>query len=125
MKNVKIYESGENYLEVILVLSKEKGYVRAIDIAQKLDFSKPSVSRAISILKRLGYVIVDKTGLINLTSDGKKIAEKIYDRHCFLIKFFKFIGVSEKIANFDACRVEHVMSEETFDMLKKFFNKLF
>ena len=121
---MKIYESGENYLEAILILKKEKGFARAIDVAQKLDFSRPSVSRAISILKKLGYVLVDESGMIVLTKLGRNLAEKIYDRHCFLIKCFKFLGVSEDVAKFDACRVEHVMSEETFNQLKKFFEKL-
>lgn len=122
---MKIYESGENYLEAILVLSEEKGYVRAVDVAQKLDFSKPSVSRAVSILKKAGYVSVDENGLIFLTNSGKILASKIYERHCFLVKCFEFLGVSEETARCDACRVEHAMSEETFYKLKEFFSKFF
>lgn len=122
---MKIRESGENYLEVMLILSQEKGYARSVDIAKKLSFSKPSVSRAVSILKKLGYIFIDDKGRIFLTSDGRKIAEKIYERHCFLIKCFKFLGVSEKNAQEDACKIEHVMSEETFEKLRKHFNKLF
>lgn len=119
---MKIYESGEDYLETILILNEEKGCVRAIDVAQKLDFSRPSVSRAISILKKMDYVLIDEKGYIVLTDLGRKIAKKIYDRHCFLIKCFKFLGVSDYVAKIDACRVEHAMSEETFEKLKKFFD---
>lgn len=121
---MSIYESGENYLEAILILNNENGQVRAIDIAQKLDFSKPSVSRAVAILKRSGYIKVKEDGLIFLTDSGKNIAEKIYDRHCFLFKCFKFLGVQEEVAKVDACKVEHAMSEETFKKLKNFFREM-
>lgn len=121
---MSIYESGENYLEAILILNNENGQVRAIDIAQKLDFSKPSVSRAVAILKRSGYIKVKEDGLIFLTDLGKNIAEKIYDRHCFLFKCFKFLGVQEEVAKIDACKVEHAMSEETFKKLKNFFREM-
>ncbi len=118
---MKLYESGENYLEIMLILSKEKGYIKSVDIANRLDFSKPSVSRAVSILKKEGFVLVNKNGLINLTEKGRHIAEKIYERHCFLIKYFKFLGVCDLNAKKDACRVEHVISEETFEKLKLFY----
>lgn len=121
---MKIYESGEDYLETMLILHNEKGYIRSVDIADKLEFSKPSVSRAVAILKRAGYVFVDGSGNINLSVVGKKVAEKIYERHCFLIKCFRFLGVDEKIAKRDACRVEHVMSEETFEKFKKYFDEV-
>ncbi len=121
---MKIYESGEDYLETMLILHNEKGYIRSVDIADRLEFSKPSVSRAVAILKRAGYVFVDEGGNINLSAVGKKVAEKIYERHCFLVRCFKFLGVDEKIAKRDACRVEHVMSEETFEKFKKYFDKV-
>lgn len=121
---MKLHESGENYLEVMLILSKERGYIRSVDIANKLSFSKPSVSRAVSILKKAGYIVVDDDGLITLTESGKLIAEKIYDKHCFLIKCFKFLGVPDKIAEEDACRIEHVISQETYEKLRKHFEQL-
>ncbi len=122
--DMKLHESGENYLEVMLILSKERGYIRSVDIANKLSFSKPSVSRAVSILKKAGYIVVDDDGLITLTESGKLIAEKIYDKHCFLIKCFKFLGVPDKIAEEDACRIEHVISQETYEKLRKHFEQL-
>lgn len=120
---MKIYESGENYLEAILILTKEKKFVRAIDVANMMNFSKPSVSRAISILKKNNFVYIKEDGLICLTEEGEKIAETIYERHCFLIRCFKFLGVSETVAKEDACKVEHAMSQETFEKLKKHFIK--
>ena len=125
MERMKIHESGENYLEVMLILSKEKGYIRSVDIANKLSFSKASVSRAVSILKKSGYILIDGDGFIFLKKKKKKIAEKIYERHCFLIKCFKFLGVSEKNAEADACKIEHNMSKETFEKLREHFNKFF
>lgn len=122
---MKIHESGEDYLEAIYVLRFKKGYVRSIDIAEKIGVSKPSVSRAISILKRANYISVDENGLIHLTDLGKLLAKKIYEKHCFLIKVFKFLGVNDEIAKKDACRVEHAMSEETFEKFKAYFNKIF
>ena len=81
---MKIRESGENYLEVMLILNKERGYIRSVDIANKLSYSKPSVSRAVSILRKAGHIVMDEDGLITLTESGRLIAEKIYERHCFL-----------------------------------------
>ena len=120
---MKIYESGENYLEAILILSTEKGYVRSIDVAQKMNFSKPSISRAISVLKSNSLIFVDCEGFIFLTKEGEEIAKEIYERHCFLIEFFMFLGVCEEAAKKDACKVEHAMSKETFLKLKEFFRK--
>lgn len=119
---MKIYESGENYLETILILNREKGNVRSVDIAQKMNFSKPSISRAIAILKRNRLIFVDCEGYIFLTREGENIAKEIYERHCILTKFFIFLGVCKETAKKDACRVEHVMSKETFFKLKEFFN---
>ena len=121
---MKIYESGENYLETILILSKQNKFVRSVDIADKMNFSKPSVSRAISVLKNKKLIFVDKTGFIILTKEGEEIAKQIYEKHCFLTDFFKFLGVEEEVAKKDACKVEHAMSQETFEKLKVFFSNL-
>lgn len=122
---MKIYESGENYLEVMYVLNSEKGYVRSVDVAEKLQFSKPSVSRAVSILKKADLVVIDANGFIKLTEQGRQLAKKIYERHCFLIRCFKFLGVTDEVAKKDACKIEHVISEETFEKFKQYFNKIF
>ena len=124
MNKMKIYESGENYLETILILSEKIKKVRSVDIAEKMNFSKPSISRAISILKNKKLIFVDKTGFIFLTKEGEKIAKQIYEKHCFLTDFFKFLGVDKDIAKKDACKVEHAMSQETFEKLKIFFTNL-
>lgn len=118
-----IQESGENYLEAILVLKERNGYVRAIDVAHELGFSKPSVSRAMSILKKEGHIETDGLNQILLTESGKKIAETIYERHQVLTKFLMSIGVDEETAANDACRIEHVISPLSFDKIKEnFFN---
>lgn len=115
---MKIQESGENYLETILMLKKRLGNVRSIDIVNELEFSKPSVSVAIKQFRENGYVIVDDKGYITLTDDGMKIAESIYERHTVLTKVLMEIGVSEETAKKDACRIEHDISQETFDKIK-------
>jgi Mn-dependent DtxR family transcriptional regulator len=114
-----IQESGEMYLETILVLSQEHPFVRAIDVGEAMGFSKPSVSRAMGILKNEGYIIVEKDGGIKLTPSGKAIAEKIYERHTVLTAGLVKLGVPEEIAAEDACRIEHVISDETFAAVKK------
>lgn len=116
---MKLQESGEMYLETILVLKERFGYVRAIDIAHELNFSKPSVSRAISLLRENGYVTFDPNGMILLTEQGREVAEKIYERHNTLCRYFIALGISEETAEADACRIEHVISEETFTKLKE------
>ena len=116
---MKMQESGENYLETILMLKQEKGYVRSIDIAQKLDFSKPSVSRAVGLLRENGYITMDpKEGGIELTDKGRAVAERMYERHQLLSQWLMALGVSEAVAVSDACRIEHVISEETFERMK-------
>ena len=115
---MKIQESGENYLETILILKKRNGCVRSVDIANELNFSKPSVSKAMSVLKQAGHVKVDRLNQIILTESGLEIAEKIYDRHLILTEFLMSIGVSEENASKDACRVEHVISDESFEKIK-------
>ncbi len=120
---MKLQESGENYLETILILEKRNGIARSIDVANELGFSKPSVSRAVSVLKGAGYV---KTGPINqllLTETGRSIAEKIYHRHCVLKEFLMQIGVKEEVAAKDACRMEHVISEETLQCILNHMEK--
>ena len=117
---MELQESGEMYLESILVLSKKKNDVRSIDIVDYMGFSKPSVSRAVGKLKAERYIIVDSDGYIALTESGRQIAEKIYGRHTFLTDFFEKIGVNPKVAAEDACRIEHVISDETMDAIKKY-----
>ena len=113
-----LQESGEMYLETIYILSKTNSDVRSIDIARKLNFSKPSVSRAINLLKEDGYINVDSKGYIALSDKGYQVASTIYERHIILSDFFKSIGVSEETATKDACRIEHVISDETMDKIK-------
>lgn len=115
-----IHESGENYLEMILMLQRKNGKVRAIDVANALNFSKPSVSRGISILKAQDYVTLGESGELILTSDGQEIAERIYERHIFLTNFLKNIGVEEITAEEEACRIEHNLSKNSFECLKKY-----
>ena len=114
-----MHESGEMYLETMLVLSREKGSFRAIDVSERMGYSKPSVSRAMSILKRDGYITVDHAGLISLTDSGKLIAENIYDRHQTLTAILLHIGVDAETAAEDACRIEHYISDETFQACKR------
>ncbi len=117
---MKLYESGENYLETILILKKKLGNVRSIDIAGELGYSKPSVSRAIGILKADGYIIVEPNGNICLTDEGMKRANAVYDKHITLTRYLMdVLGVSPQVAENDACRIEHIISEETFEKIKE------
>ena len=116
---MKIHESAENYLEAILILKKEKGLVRSIDIVHHMDFTKPSVSRAVSLLRKNGYITTDKEGWIELTGEGLAIAERIYERHQLMTRWLIALGVSPETAAEDACRIEHDISEETFQRLKE------
>lgn len=116
---MNIYESAEDYLERILILQEEKGEVRSIDIAHDMGFSKPSISVAMKKLKEAGLIIIDKNGFISLTKEGHVIADKVYERHTVLKKILIDIGVDPKQAEKDACKVEHVISEETFNAIKK------
>ncbi len=116
---MKIQESGENYLETILILEMEKGNVRSIDVAHHLDFSKASISRAMGILKEAGYITVDEAGNILLTEDGREKANQIYERHQLIERFLvECLEVSEETAEKDACRIEHVISEETVEQIR-------
>ena len=114
-----LQESGEMYLETILILSQQKRVVRSVDVADHMGFSKPSVSRAVSLLKQGEYITVDKDGYLWLTDSGRDLAEKIYERHQLLTKLLKQIGVSDETAEQDACRIEHDISDETFEALKR------
>ena len=116
---MKIQESAENYLETILVLHKRKGAVRSIDIANEMTFSKPSVSVAMKNLRQGGYIKVDDDGSIILLDKGQEIAEKIYERHTLISEWLTAMGVDPEVAAEDACRIEHVISAETFDALKR------
>ncbi len=115
-----MYESGENYLETILMLHQKQGYVRSIDIANELGFTKPSVSRAMSILKNDGYIVVESSGNIVLTEKGIKKANEVYERHLYITKFLqKILDIPEELAAQDACRIEHIISQETFERIKE------
>lgn len=116
-------ESGEMYLESILVLSRKDEPVRSMDVAKYLGVSKPSVSRAMAILKNGNYVEIDSLGHITLADAGRRIAEKIYERHVVLTEFFERLGVDKQTAEEDACRIEHVISDEAFDIVKAHINK--
>ena len=113
-----LQESGEMYLESILILSRTKGAVRSIDISQHLGYSKPSVSRAVGLLKSGGYILIDGDGFITLTDSGRGIAEKILTRHTLLTELLVRLGVDGEVASADACKMEHVISDETFDAIK-------
>ena len=116
---MKIQESAENYLEAILIIKKEKGEVRSIDIVNRLNFSKPSVSVAMKQLEQNGYIERDSAGHISLLPPGQKIAESIYERHDTLTKVLIRLGVSPETARQDACRIEHHISDESFEALKQ------
>ena len=113
-----IHESGQMYLETIYILSQKSTYVRAIDVGEQLGFSKPSVSRALSILKRDGHVSVEDSGAITLTESGLAIAQTMYTRHTILSQMLMKLGVDEKTATEDACRIEHVISEKSFSAVR-------
>ena len=116
---MNIYESAEDYLERILILQEKNEGVRSIDIAHSMGFSKPSVSVAMKKLKEAGLIIIDDNGFISLTKEGHVIADKVYERHCVLKRLLSKIGVSPAQAEVDACKVEHDLSEETFEAIKK------
>ncbi len=115
---MKIYASGEDYLEAVLVLQKKKVMVRSVDLARHMGFSKPSISHAVGVLKNGGFLIVDEDGYFHLTEDGREVAEKIYERHQFFTEQLVAVGVDRETAERDACRIEHAISEEAFQKLK-------
>lgn len=116
---MKVYESAENYLETILILKKKNDTVRSIDIVNELDYTKPSVSVAMKNLRENGFIVMDDDGSIHLTDKGLEIAETMYERHKLLSNWLVMLGVNEEIATEDACRMEHVISAETFEAIKK------
>lgn len=121
---MKLYASGEDYLETILVLQKKLGMVRSVDVARHMEVSKPSVCHAVAVLQEGGFLIMDKDHFLHLTEQGDKVAEKIYERHCFFRDKLIAAGVDPKTAETDACRIEHVISTESFEHLKKSFENI-
>lgn len=121
---MSVHESGEMYLEAILVLSEKNGFVRAVDVSEYLSYSKPSVSRAMGILRSGGYILVNKDGGITLTESGLEIARKIFERHTVLSKLLIKLGVSEETATADACKMEHAISDESFQAIKRYMADL-
>ena len=117
-----LQESGEMYLESIYVLSKKKGAVRSVDVGEYMGYSKPSVSRAIGLLREGGYVCVETDGHLSLTAAGEEIARKIYDRHTTIMSLLISLGVDEKTASEDACRIEHDISDSSFEAIRKFIS---
>ncbi len=115
-----IQESGEMYLETILLLSRTSSHVRAIDIGEHMGYSKPSVSRAMGLLKKGEYINVDADGSITLTDSGREVAEKIYERHTLLTRFLVKLGVDPTIASEDACKIEHSISDDSFEAIKRY-----
>ena len=115
-----LQESGEMYLETILILSKKSSAVRAVDVGEYMGYSKPSVSRAIGLLKQGDYVVTDEDGHLHLTDSGREVAQKIFDRHNLLTEFLVRIGVSRETAEADACRLEHAISDESFEAIKRY-----
>lgn len=120
---MNVHESGEMYLEAILVLSQKNGFVRSVDVGEYLGYSKPSVSRAMGILRKGELITVEKDGGLNLTEAGRKIAETIYERHTVLTKVLIGLGVPEDVAAEDACRMEHAISDVSFQALKRHIAK--
>ena len=115
-----IHESGEMYLETIYVLTKERSDVRSIDVCDHMGYSKPSVSRAVNLLKANGFILIDKDGFITLTDAGLEIGKKIFDRHTLLSALLVRLGVSEETAAEDACKMEHAISDESFEAIKRY-----
>ena len=117
---MRIHESAENYLETILILEKRNGAVRSIDIANELEYTKPSVSVAMKQLRLGEYIDMDKSGYIALREKGRAIAERMYERHTMLTGWLKMLGVSDDVASEDACKIEHVISSESFEAIKSY-----
>ena len=120
---MNLQESGQMYLETILILTQQSAHVRSIDVCEHMGFSKPSVSRAIGLLKNGGYITVDRDGYISLTDIGREIAQKIYDRHDVLTEFLTSLGVDREIASADACKIEHHISDESLEAIKRAMKK--
>ena len=116
---MNVHESGEMYLEAILVLSRKSSFVRSVDVGEYLGYSKPSVSRAMGLLRKGGLITVERDGELHLTQEGRQIAEKIYERHTVLSRVLIGLGVPEKIAVEDACKIEHDISDVSFEIIKR------
>ena len=116
---MKLHASGEDYLETILVLQKKLGMVRSVDVARHMEMSKPSVCHAVATLRNGGFLTMDKDHFLHLTDVGREVAEKIHERHCFFTEQLITAGVDPKTAEADACRIEHIISDESFDRLKE------
>ena len=123
VKKLKVNESAENYLETILVLKKKKGFVRSIDIANEMSFTKPSISVAMKKFREEGYIVIDNDGAITLTDSGREIAERIYERHQVIAGALMALGVDEATAYRDSCKIEHDISNETFEKIKEHLEK--
>lgn len=121
---MSLHQSGEMYLETIYVLSEKLDAVRSLDVAEHMNFSKPSVSRAVKLLKNADYISVDKDGLITLTPSGREVAKKMYERHTILTRLLLSLGVDEATATEDACKIEHDISDTSFDAIKKYFSQI-
>ncbi len=121
---MSLKESGEMYLETIYILTNSQNAVRSVDVAEYMNFTKPSVSRGVGLLKEQGYIVVDNDGYLTLTEEGTALGKRIYERHTVLTELLKAIGVDDETAAADACRIEHVISEKTFDSIKKYSSKL-
>ena len=119
----RIFESRENYLETILILNERNGGVRSVELATEMEYSKPSVSVAMKNLREDGCIIIDNSGYITLTEKGREIAERVYERHILFTDWLISLGVNEKVAAEDACRIEHCISAESFEAIKKFVTK--
>lgn len=120
---MSLNESGEMYLETIYILHQKNSHVRSLDIAEYMGYSKPSISRAVGLLKKANYILVDADGYITLTEDGYEIANKIYDRHTTLTKALMLLGIDEETATQDACKIEHDISEKSFIAIKQHLSK--
>ncbi len=121
---MQIQESGEMYLESIYVLSQKSPHVRSVDVGEYLGYSKPSVSRAVGLLKSGGYLLMDKDGFLTLTDSGLEIAKKIYERHTLISGLLEKLGVSSEVAAADACKIEHAISDESFEAIKAYLERL-
>ena len=123
MITVSLHESAEMYLETIYQLSQNQATVRSIDVAETMGYSKPSISRAVGLLKKGGYLVMEKDGSLTLTESGLEIAQKVYERHTILTNVLVRLGVSPEVAAEDACKMEHVISDETFNAMKRHMNE--
>lgn len=121
---MELHASGEDYLEAVLMLQQKNGMVRSVDLARHMGFSKPSISRAVAVLKDDGFLMVDGDGYLHLTNAGKEVAEKIYERHCVITSGLVGLGVDPAQAEEDACRMEHVVSDESFQKLREVFRQI-